>query len=656
MEDIMDFLKNSPRFSFKYGDTAFADVKKTVSSRADKNVYITEYILEDGLKITNVAKKHDDFDAYEWVNYIENTGGENSKVISELWDCDCEFPCEYQPAPPKSAIYPSLEKDMIVLNPQGSNVDEFDFYTHIDESSADKKIFLFEGGEKNYKNMGGRSSEGLAPFFNVHQNKKGWIIGIGWSGQWNFRVSRKIDTVRFQSKIEDTHFYLEPGEKIRTSSVVIMSYEDSLINSQNKWRRLLLKHYASPLDRVDYVPMCFAVWGGMKSADVIERIETLDKANVPYEYLWMDAGWHGNTTSAGNNAFDGDWGDHVGEWFPCPDIHPRGLVDVAEKIKEKGKKFLLWFEIERAVSTTELGVEHPDWLLETLERPRKSRLFNFGNPDAFEYALELLSDIIRKLDIKCYRQDTNILPLLHWRKYDTEDRLGITEIKHVMGLYKLWDSLLERFPDLIIDNCASGGTRLDMELIPRSVSLCRSDCQCFDNLNPEITQVHNMNFSTWVPLTATFTGMSYDNYRMRSTYATGIQLTYTFDGLYDFGNDPEKMSWLKKMCEEYIAVRKYFYGDIYPLTKPIKDSTSWCVTQWDRPEHKDGMLQVFKRENSPYVNAVFALHKIDPSRKYLFTDLDGGEFTIEGSDLAENGLSLTIKEKQVAKIYIYKVI
>ena len=159
-----------------------------------------------------------------------------------------------------------------------------------------------------------------------------------------------------------------------------------------------------------------------------------------------------------------------------------------------------------------------------------------------------------------------------------------------------------------------------------------------------------------MPLTATFTGMSYDEYRMRSAYAAGIQMTYAFDGSYDFGNDPEKISWLKKMCEEYIAVRPYFYGDIYPLTKPVKDDTSWCAVQWDRPEKCDGMVQVFKRESSPYTHASFRLKNIDTGKMYLFTDVDGGEFTLSGKSLEEEGFCVNIKECCAAKIYLYKII
>lgn len=71
---------------------------------------------------------------------------------------------------------------------------------------------------------------------------------------------------------------------------------------------------------------------------------------------------------------------------------------------------------------------------------------------------------------------------------------------------------------------------------------------------------------------------------------------------------------------------------------------------------RDGILEVFRRENSPYETAVFKLHGIDKDSDYKFKDLDGGEFTVKGSELLEKGLKLTVSEARKPKIYLYKKI
>ena len=162
-----------------------------------------------------------------------------------------------------------------------------------------------------------------------------------------------------------------------------------------------------------------------------------------------------------------------------------------------------------------------------------------------------------------------------------------------------------------------------------------------------------MKFSLWMPYSGSGSGRIYDTYRMRSAYGTSLSTTYSYSADEHFGDNPEEACWLKERCEEYLRIRPYFDGDIYHLTEPQRNTTAWCVTQWHRPETGDGMLQVFKREESPYPSASLNMRKINVSATYRFTDLDGESFEVSGKELSEKGLTLHIPEKRVAKIYLY---
>ena len=71
---------------------------------------------------------------------------------------------------------------------------------------------------------------------------------------------------------------------------------------------------------------------------------------------------------------------------------------------------------------------------------------------------------IEKLNMSCFRQDSNAELSTYFANGDEPDRRGVTEIKHIMGQYRLWDALLAKYPGLMIDNCASGGRRIDISL------------------------------------------------------------------------------------------------------------------------------------------------------------------------------------------------
>ena len=368
----------------------------------------------------------------------------------------------------------------------------------------------------------------------------------------------------------------------------------------------------------------------------------------------MDAGWCGGDTQPSANEFEGDWPEHTGDWRISPNIHPAGLSDVADSIHKSGMKFILWFEPERVRYRTPIVSEHPEYFLTNGDS--KNLLLNLGDEKVWEYCVKTIGDLIEKIGVDLYRQDFNFAPLEYWRGNDAKDRRGISEIKHINGLYRFWDELLRRFPSLAIDNCASGGRRIDIETLRRSIPMWRSDYQCPANYDAEASQCHSIGFNTWMPYSGTGTGRLYDEYRMRSSYAAALTSNYFYTESDPYAETPEKVAFLRKYSDEYLRVRPYFSEDFYPLTEYSDKLDTWCAWQLDRPSEGDGIVQIFRRENSPYETASFSLRAIDKSASYRFTDADGGEFTVSGKELSENGLRISVNEKRKAKLYFYKKI
>lgn len=652
----MNFLKNNPRFDFLYGGKSFAELEYQVTQTQNENMLTTVYCFTDGLKITNIATKYEN--AYEWVNWFENTSSSSTEIISELCDACVALPLPHEKTCEWPACQPDFDDIATVYAPAGSTWDFHEFAAFPDRKSDNHYLgHILPGNKHQYGTSGGRSSEKCAPFFNVHKDGKGYIFAVGWTGQWNCVLERTSNDVIIKTKIEDTHFRLLPGEKIRTSSFVLMPYEGNVLESQNMWRRLVKKYFSliGAPGRDEYGPLCAMVWGGMPTPAVIDKIDIIQKNNLPFEYLWMDAGWYGADTMPSNDDVEGDWYTHTGDWQVSPFIHSNGLKDVSHAAHAAGMKFLLWFEPERVRKETPMAKEHPEYFLYPENEKDPNLLLDLGNPDAWNYCFDTLSHLISEIGIDCYRQDFNFQPLSYWRKNDKEDRKGISEIKHIMGMYRLWDALLEKFPHLIIDNCASGGRRIDIETLRRSIPLWRTDYACPVNPVPEGIQSHNLSFNTWMPLSGTGTGQIYDTYRIRSSYSPALAFIYTSCARDPFGEDPRKMDWLKKRVDEYLKVRPYMSEDFYPLSQVNDCTDTWCAAQFNRPDREDGIVQVFRREKSPYETAAFCLHNMDDNGQYIFTDADDdSEIVLSGKELTEKGFRVEIKEKRTAKIYFYK--
>ncbi len=656
----MDFLKQSCRFSFLYNGVPFDTLNPTVERNETQTTITTTYSLPDGLMVTNIATYYPEFDAYEWVNFFANRGTQPTGILSRLWDADITLPLEHEEPRKWQAYFPDEKTATKVLAPTGSTWTQKEFYSNPDELMENKRInHIYPGMTKAYAPNGGRSSDGQAPFFNVHKNGKGYIVAVGWSGQWNAAFTRNEDDIRVQTGIEEVAFRLLPGESFRTSSIVIMPYVGDLVDSQNKWRRLVKKHFSliGKEGRDQFGPFCAGIWGGMKTGSVLERVNTITENDLPFEYIWMDAGWYGIDTKPTPDEFEGDWGQHTGDWRVSPLVHPQGLKDVTQAIHQSGRKFLLWVEPERVIYSTPTAMAHPEYFLTTDDPNDQNRLLNLGDPAAWNYCYQTLAGLIEEIGIDCYRQDFNFSPLPYWRKHDAGDRKGISEIKHINGLYALWDALLERFPGLIIDNCASGGRRIDIETLRRSMPLWRSDYQCPANFDPEASQCHHLTYNSWMPFSGTGSGRIYDEYRMRSAYDSSMTTNFSFSERESFGETPEKIEWIRKYGEEYLLVRPYFMEDFYPLTKVSDQLDVWCAAQFNRPEEGDGIIQLFRRDESAYETACFKLRGLDPEADYSIMDLDGDfTITLDGETLMEEGFRVTLMEPRTAKILLYRAL
>lgn len=649
----MEFLKEQRRFHFLYDGKPVEELPCSVEQQEEGNALTTVYTFAAGLKITNCAKKVGD--AYEWVNWLENTGSEPTGIISELWDCEAVLPLPHEEPAVADPYCPELEDITAVYSYNGSVNSVDDLACFDDKQKNNRYVCRVTPGYGNtYSASGGRSCEDKAPFFHIRKNNVGYLCAIGWTGQWTCEAFRNTDDMVFRSGIAGVHFRLMPGEKLRTSSVVILPYEGSMVEGQNKWRRLVREYYsllgAPGRDAVG--PLCASIWGGMKTDAVLKRIETIKENQLPYDYLWMDAGWYGIDTEPTASEFGGNWSLHTGDWRVSPLVHPKGLKPVADAAHKAGMKFLLWFEPERVRHKVPIVQQHPEYFLDIGE---ENLLLDLGDEAAWNYCFEMLCRMIEEIGIDCYRQDFNMPVLEYWKKKDTEDRQGIAEIRYIMGLYRLWDALLEKFPHLLIDNCASGGRRIDIETLRRSIPLWRSDYQCLANYPPEGSQCHTMNYGRWLPFSGTGCGRLYDTYGIRSAYSPAMSSGYTFSEREDFGDGPQQLLWLKDRLEEYRKVRPYLSEDFYPLTQPSDRTDIWAAMQYHNPKQDEGVVLVYRRDFAPYETAKFQLYGLNAACDYTFTEADRGETAAySGAELLESGLPVSVKEKRTAKIYFYK--
>ncbi|MCC7261831.1 MAG: alpha-galactosidase [Candidatus Latescibacteria bacterium] len=582
-----------------------------------------------GLEVRGQAIEYGDFPTVEWTLHLCNTGASPSPLVRDLHPLTMDL--RRQP------------KGEFVLHHWSGDACTPDSY-------QPHHLELPPGAGHTFAPAGGRPCNQAFPYFNLEWNHRGLIAAIGWPGQWALHLRRdEGERLHLSAGQELTCFRLEPGEEVRTPLVVLQFWEGDQTRSQNLWRRWMLAHNL-PRDAAGVLPPPLLAscsggfFPGLKCNETDEKffIDTLLNHGVPLDYWWMDAGWY----PCGDN-----W-PNTGTWEPDPERFPRGLRGVTDHAHNKGLKAIVWFEPARVAPGSWLDQQHPEWLLGTAG---EQRLLNLGDPQARAWLTDHVSGLISSQGIDLYRQDFNIDPLSFWRAADSPERQGLTEIRHVEGYLAYWDALRQRHPGLLIDSCASGGRRNDLETLRRAVPLLRSDYQSFqgDPAYAPGNQGHTYGLSSWIP------------YYGQGVYYRDEHLEYNvrshFCPAFGLGIDVRQpgIDWPRftKLLAEWRAISASLLGDFYPLTPYSLDESVWMAWQFHRPEKNQGAVQAFRRTRSSDKKMRFRLQGLEPAAEYAVEDLDTHKTQqLRGAELMGPGLEVRISAKPGAALFSYRMV
>lgn len=634
-----------PPFSFRYDGKDSSELLPTWQVTRNRStepggitVHRTTYKgPKTQLECVMELREYADFPAARWVIHFRNAGSADTPIIEDIRALDCQW---------STGASPSL----FYAKGSEGQADDFQCFSDTIPSMGvdmpNKPLVL--------GSVGGRPTSRYLPFFNLQDGGQGVIIGLGWTGQWSASFVRDLTgNTQIQAGMEKTHLLLHPGEEIRTPSVLAIYWQGESIRGNNLLRQFILHHVAPrPNGQIIQAPLALGAWGGDLTSSQLETIARQTKAGLRFDIFWVDAGWFGDSGGKPMPELTGHWYGQAGNWNINSGIHPDGFAEVRKAARDAGMGMLLWVEPERAIWGSPITREHPEWFLGD-KAQGSSVLLNLGNPQARHWATDLVSGLIKQIDLTWYRQDFNMDCLEQWRSNDAPDRQGMTEIRHVEGLYAFWDELLQRHPGLMIDNCASGGRRLDLEMMARSIPLWRTDYHCPGREHdPMAGQVHTMGLSYWLPLSGTSAWADpLDSYTFRSNLTAAIG----FGGPGDVVTNKAAQQWCQNMIAQYRQARPFFYGDYCPLTKTSSSPDTWAAYQFHRSDLDAGMIVMLRRVESPFPSAQLKLNGVDPSAKYEFTDADSGETVVHsGQDATSGGITWTLDKPRSSRLVFYR--
>lgn len=570
----------------------------------NKKLYSVEFAnVNLGLSIKLEAVVFVHHPSLDYVLHLTNTADIESPLIENF------FPLHLQ-------VTTAAEEPVFLHTSQGGSSTSTDFMP--------RSVPLVEGSNEEVSALGGRSSNAHMPWFNLQWQEDGLLGAIGWSGQWKAEFLRN-GSLRVRAGQQFLRTRLLPGETIRTPRILLTYWRGpDRLRGYNLGRQTLIHHYMprvgdelvmppiakpTPYDELDT-----SNWTSTHAEG--NQLETIKHAaDLGVEVYWLDAYW-----------FKGFYPKGLGNWqFPVAatvrQSFPNGLRPLAEAAHRLEMKFILWFAPESVYPGTYIAREHPTWAISDASQvPDRPLLFNLSMPEAREWITGFINEAIREFQVDICRIDSTFDPLPYWQTLDSSDRQGITEIRYIEALYRLWEQITCDNPGIWIDSCAGGGRRIDLETCSRALTLWRSDfndtpTRQHEEIGAISDQVMTMGLSLYVPL---HSGPVWrlEPYYWRSCLSSGINIYWDLrpqKGTGQYAYDREK---LRAAIAEIKSLRPYFLGNYYPLTEINDKPDTWAAYEYVQPDIQEGFAMFFRRPESTEACRRFELHEIEVDADY----------------------------------------
>ncbi|PST45585.1 alpha-galactosidase [Bifidobacterium callitrichos] len=313
----------------------------------------------------------------------------------------------------------------------------------------------------------------------IEDRGEAFSLSFVYSG--NFDLHAEVDAygaTRLQLGINPAGFAwrLAPGESFQ-SPEALLGYTDRGLNALSQTlHRIVLDHLERPRwarrERPILINNWEATYFDFTEEKLLELARLAHRAGI--ELFVLDDGWFGR----GDHARTSDRAG-LGDWIANPERLPEGIAGIARKINEIGMRFGLWFEPEMVNRATDLYEAHPDWVIATPGREsavyRQQYVLNFANPAVVDHIYERMHAILDGANVAYIKWDMNRFITEAYDATRGAEHQGEVFHRYILGVYALYRRLLAAFPDLIIEGCASGGSRFDMGILAYSPQIWTSD-------------------------------------------------------------------------------------------------------------------------------------------------------------------------------------
>ncbi|EOU1878458.1 alpha-galactosidase [Clostridium perfringens] len=445
-------------------------------------------------------------------------------------------------------------------------------------------------GTQGFYSLKGASSAEFNPFLALRRPNtdefSGEVIGFSLVYSGNFMAEIDVDTynqTRIMMGIHPERFSwpLNLNEEFYTPEVVIV-YSDKGLNYMSQVYHSLYRECLMRGKWKDSVrPILLNSWEALSFSIDEEKIKELatNASKLGVELFVLDDGWFGkrNNDNAG-----------LGDWTVNKEKFPNGLNEIIEYINKLGMDFGIWIEPEMVNKDSELYRSHPDWIIHDPNRKpshtRNQYTLDFSRDEVVDHIYNQIEKLLSDYNISYVKWDMNRYITECYSKDKGANLQGTVYHKYILNVYKLYDKLTTRFPDILFESCSSGGARFDPGMLYYAPQTWTSD-------NTDAIERIKIQYGSSLvyPLISMGSHVSESpNQQVFRETALETRANVAYFGNLGYELDVNNLSdvekeEIKKQIQFYKENREVFqFGEFYRIKNPYNNNISaWMVKSND---------------------------------------------------------------------------
>ena len=475
-----------------------------------------------------------------------------------------------------------------------------------------------------------------------------YSFSLVYSG--NFLAQAQVDAyqvTRVQLGINPFHFSwkLAPGTSFQTPEAVMVYTSNGLNQLSQTYHRLYQKRLARGYWRDRPRPILINNWEATYFDFTEDKLVQLANQahDLGIELFVLDDGWFGKRTTETAG---------LGDWWANRDRLPHGISGLADRIHQLGMMFGLWFEPEMTNKDSDLYRNHPDYIIQTPDRHpsqgRRQYVLDFSRPEVVDYVHDLIAKVLRAGHVDYVKWDMNRNITECFSAAFPADQQGEIFHRYILGVYRLYEQLIQEFPKILFESCASGGGRFDAGMLYYAPQAWTSDdsdaierlkiqtgtsyCYPVSAMGAHVSVCPNEQVNRNTPL------------KTRGDVAFFGDLGYELDLTKLSSDELTQIRDQVKLMKHYRTL--FQFGRFYRLRSPFAGNiTAWLVVSPDQQRAAMGYFKVLNDVNAPYRRQ--RIPGLLAGQEYRVCEEAGRDCgTYTGSELANIGLVTSDAESE----------